>query len=178
MDVHPTKNVSIGIAPYPYGYYYTPIKSYWIALNPMNFLHKSRRLSRSPSPATAYLPHLIPPLSCPGRALGWLWLTPWRIQPTRESQLRFNNKHAGHGQYLVKKPPSHQFFEECIIVFQAPAQFQKNKDVSTKPLSINLNFGCNSCGFCTTESWPTGSSGFFCIFLTILFCDHHAVSSF
>ena len=59
-------------------------------------------------------------------------------------------KDVGHGQYLA---PSHQFsrvsyrfsgfgiykqmlsfFEECIIVFQAPAQFPKNKDVSNTTL--------------------------------------------
>ena len=46
-----------------------------------------------------------------------------------------------YGQYLVhivfqvlvyKQMLS--FFEECIIVFQAPAQFPKNKDVSNTTL--------------------------------------------
>ena len=53
----------------------------------------------------------------------------------------------GNGQYLVYSPKSSNFeeciivlgfgnienvifFEECIIVFQAPAQFSKNKDAS------------------------------------------------
>ena len=29
------------------------------------------------------------------------------------------------------------FFEECIVVFQAPAQFPTNKDVLNTTLSIN-----------------------------------------
>jgi len=28
------------------------------------------------------------------------------------------------------------YFEECMIVFQAPAQFPKNKDVSNYPLQL------------------------------------------
>ena len=69
--------------------------------------------------------------------------------------------YMGHGQYLVKKAPSHQFlksvlsffrfwyiskcffFEDCIVVFQAPAQFPKIK-MSRVLLSINLNFGWSS----------------------------------
>jgi len=35
------------------------------------------------------------------------------------------------------------FFEECIIVFQIPAQFPKNKDVSNTT-SITLKFGGSS----------------------------------
>ena len=35
------------------------------------------------------------------------------------------------------------FFEECIIIFQAPAQFPKNIKMSRILLSINLNFGCS-----------------------------------
>ena len=64
------------------------------------------------------------------------------------------NHHIGHGQYLQYIAPSHQFlksvwsffrfweyrfFEECIIVFQTPAQFPKNKDVSNTT-SITLKF--------------------------------------
>jgi hypothetical protein len=43
----------------------------------------------------------------------------------------------------------HRFFEECIIVFQAPTQFQKN--MSRKLLSINLKFGCSS--YTTTSTY-------------------------
>ena len=39
----------------------------------------------------------------------------------------------GHGQYLVYSSKS-SIFEEGIIVFQAPAQMPKNKDVSNTTL--------------------------------------------
>ena len=41
------------------------------------------------------------------------------------------------------------FFEECIIVFQTPDQFQKIK-MSRILLSFHLNFGCSSYHFCYT----------------------------
>ena len=50
--------------------------------------------------------------------------------------------YLGHGQYLVYSSKS-SIFEECIIVFQAPAQFPKQK-MSRILLSITLNFSCNS----------------------------------
>ena len=41
------------------------------------------------------------------------------------------------------------FFVECIIIFQAPAQFPKNKDVSNTTLheleEFLIKFGCSSC---------------------------------
>ena len=41
--------------------------------------------------------------------------------------------YMGHGQYLVYNSKS-SIFEECIIVFHAPAQFSKNNDVSNTTL--------------------------------------------
>jgi hypothetical protein len=49
-------------------------------------------------------------------------------------------------QVLVYKQT---FFEECIIVFQTPAQFQKIK-MSRILLSFHLNFGCSSYHSCYT----------------------------
>ena len=43
--------------------------------------------------------------------------------------LRGCYRDMGHGQYVVYSSKS-SIFEECTIVFQAPARFPKNKDVS------------------------------------------------
>ena len=51
------------------------------------------------------------------------------------------NRDMGYSQHLVYSSKS-SCFEECVVVFQAPAQLQKKK-MSWTLLSINLKFGCS-----------------------------------
>ena len=58
----------------------------------------------------------------------WATVNIWYITPSHE----FWRVYYRFRIFVYKQMLS--FFEECIIVFQAPAQFPKNKDVSNTTL--------------------------------------------
>ena len=59
----------------------------------------------------------------------WATVNIWHIAPSHQ----FLKSVLSFFQVLVYTQML-SFFEECIIVFQAPAQFPKNKDVSNTTL--------------------------------------------